>query len=205
VTSDAAETPGPPIEGYRAAPRGGFLRILLPALLASTFGYLTVAGASVLGEQDEVASPVRIGSTLPRAAVVDAAGDPYFDAPVPLGAYALTVVGGLFVLLGPILLIRHLSGRGEEAHLSLCRSALVLHEHDHDTTVPWADVCEVRAAPGEDGTDIVTLTRHDGSEVRLTVAFAGISPRALAERIRAVRGRALFGLLDDAARPERHS
>jgi hypothetical protein len=206
VTTDAAEVPGPALEGYRAAPRGGFLRILLPGLIASTLGYLTIAGASVLGQHGERASAIRIGSTLPRAAVVDEAGHPYFDAPVPLAAYALTVLGGLIVLAGPVLLVRRLRGRGddEEAELSLCRGALVFRDHEGQTTVPWAEVREVRAEPGDDGAEVVTLTRHDGSEVRLTVAFAGIGTQALAARIRAVRGRALFGLLDDAARPERH-
>jgi hypothetical protein len=194
------------VEWFRTGLRRRIASAVIPALVAATLGWLLlVLGARLIGARAPEATMLR-RATLPAAAVVDADGHPAAPiAPSPL-ELMLLLGGGCMAMASPFFLVFRLfrKGASSEAELLLRTDGLVLRAGEEETTVPWEEVEEVihRPRPGTRAEDVL-LVRHDGTEVVLDADFDGVDASQLVLRIRSVRNRALFGLLEPQTWPER--
>jgi hypothetical protein len=212
VDADGREAPagkdaeGRVVEWFRMEPRSGLRGVLLPAVLCATFGWLllSLAGRMISARSPYLTAPLR--STLPSAAVVDAQGNS-MHAGTTTNAERATMLGGtLLVMLSPVALVARLRRRSRApvTELLLRTDALVLRQAGEEVTLPWDQLEEARLErEPRDKSAKITLARHDGSELELEARYVGITPDELLLRIRAIRGRALFGLLEPPAWPER--
>ncbi len=201
---------GPPgsriVEWFRAEPRPSLHVALLPAILCATIGWLllSVAGRMIASRPPHFVGPVR--ATLPAAAIVDATGAPAEAVVVEPAERVAVVFGTFLVLMSPLALVVRLRARGRASvvELLLRTDALVVRDARAETAIAWDELEEARLDRGAEGGDArITLARHDGTELGLDARFPEITPEELVLRIRAVRGRALFGLLEPPAWPER--
>ncbi len=192
------------LEWFRTEPRPSVHAALLPAILFATFGWLllSLAGRMIAASPDRVAAP---SITAPTEAIVDAEGERAAVRRVPPLERALLLAGTLIVMVSPLLLVYRLQWRSRVGcmELLLRTDALVLREAGEEIVVRWDELEEARLGLPAGAPAKITLARHDGSELELEARFTGITPDELARRIRAVRGRALFGLLEPPAWPER--
>ncbi|MBC7174346.1 MAG: hypothetical protein H5U40_18010 [Polyangiaceae bacterium] len=192
------------IEWFRTEPRLSLHGAILPAILCASFGWLLLA---LSGPMFTARPPHRMlspRSTLPSVAIVDEQGDPFAATARPAREQAMALSGTLLVMVSPLLLVYRLRrrGRGETAELLLRSDALVHREGGDETLLPWGDLEEVRSTADAERPQI-ELVRHDGTELVIEARFVGASAAEIAARIRAIRGRALFGLLEPSSWPER--
>jgi hypothetical protein len=136
----------------------------------------------------------RTGSARDAAAGARASAgpSPVLELTTGLLALACLVGGGLTAILG---LRRVLA---EESYLALRHDGALFVHGDEERFVAWDDVEDVR---WDASTDALLFVSHDGEAVPLVARFADVANEEIARRARAVRRRAVFGLLA-APRPE---
>lgn len=136
------------------------------------------------------------GATIsgPGAASRPAGASPLLELTTGLVALGCLVGGGLTAILG---LRRVLA---EESYLALRHDGALFVHGDEERFVAWEDVEDVR---WDASTDALLFVSHDGEAVPLVARFADVANEEIAKRARAVRRRAVFGLLPRRApRPE---
>lgn len=192
------------LEWFRADSRPRLYAAILQAIFCATLGWLLLSLAGSLG----AARPPRLGSpprtTLPVQAIVDADGEPVAPRGLRDTDRSMLFLGTLLVMLSPVALVYRLQrqSRAGLPELLVRTDGLVLREGTAETVVPWDELEDARLARRLGAPPTITLERRDGTELELEARFAGITPEELTLRIRAVRGRALFGLLETPAWPE---
>lgn len=106
---------------------------------------------------------------------------------------ALFFVGIAFVAGGPLFSIFGLRRlMNDDAYIALRTDGLLVNLPDHEELVPWTDVSEVLFDPPSQR---IALAREGAAPVFVSGRMAGITPAALAARIKDVHRKALFGLL----------
>jgi hypothetical protein len=197
------DPPGPPIvEWFRLDASGRIVRSLALGAGIMLLGSLVSAGA-LLASRGALPHPM-IGSrrdVLVGDPAIDphtgrAAGEargpdvvprsPILELTTGLFAFACLLGGGLTAILG---LRRVLS---EESYLALRHDGALFVHGEEERFVAWEDVEDVR---WDAGTDALLFVSHDGEAVPLHARFADIANEEVARRARAVRRRAVFGLL----------
>ncbi len=121
-------------------------------------------------------------------------GIPLLELTTGLLAFGCLLGGGLTAMLG----LRRLLA--EESYLALRHDGALFVHGDEERFVSWDDVEDVR---WDAGSDALLFVAHDGEAVPLVARFADMPNEELAKRARAVRRRAIFGLLGGGAGSER--
>jgi len=153
--------------------------IMLLGSLVSAMGLLVSRG--------NLPHPLVASRRGPVAYVEAAPGQsPVLEIATGLVALGCLLGGGVTAIIG---LRRALE---EESYLALRRDGALFVTGDTERFVAWDDVEDVRwDAP----TDALLFVSHDGEAVPLVARFSDVGNEELAKRARAVRRRAVHGLL----------
>lgn len=109
---------------------------------------------------------------------------------------ALAVLGWVATLAGPVRAIFGLRALlAEDRYIALTTTGLVVHHESPPSTIAWNAVDTVTHDPARDA---IVVELSDAAPLALTLDYSGVSRRELANRIAAVRRRALFGLYESS-------
>ena len=150
-----------------------------------------VSAMGLLISRGNLPHPILAGRHGPVAyAEADPGHSPVLEIATGLVALGCLLGGGVTAIVG---LRRALE---EESYLALRRDGALFVTGDTERFVAWDDVEDVRwDAP----TDALVFVSHEGEAVSLVARFADVGNEELAKRARAVRRRAVHGLLGPAA------
>lgn len=183
----------PIVEWYRCDPMPGLKRALGRGALVVALGAVVVA-AGLAWSRSAMPRPSRDA----HAAMIVA--DPM--SPIGAGSHlppsdpvasSLGLVGLGCLLLGTISAWWGLRKElASEHYLALRPDGAVFVTDDVERFVAWDDLADVE---WDRATDALVFVPHGGEPVRLVAKFADIANEELARRVRALRRRALFGLV----------
>lgn len=184
----------PIVEWYRLdASRRIFGTLVIGAVIMLVGSIVSAAG--LFASRGELPHPALAGH---RRAMInpEPAPDqsPILEITTGLIALACLLGGGVTAIVG---LKRALS---EESYLALRHDGALFVHGDTERFVAWEDLEDVRwDAP----TNALLFVGHDGEAVPLVARFADVTNEDLAQRVRAVRRRAVHGLLRGSSDRER--
>lgn len=187
------------VEHYRLDAGWRLIGALLLGSLVMTLGSLSIAGAQALTHLDQdrpvharAFYPTRPSDGLMRAGQVHADGTPVVHRWAVYEAL-LGVLGlGLIFVGGGAAILRLNRVLSEERYLALRTDGAYLRLGDARELLKWEQVADVR---WDAEREALVFELHDGEEWIRAERYAGVDGPTLAERVRRVRRKALFGLL----------
>lgn len=186
MSSAARDPEASIVEWYRIDASRRIVRTLALGASVMLLGSIVSAAGLVLS-RGNLPHPLLAGRRGPVAYVEQPAdASPLLEMTTGLLALACLLGGGVTAMVG---LRRALE---EESYLALRRDGALFVTGETERFVSWDDVEDVR---WDASTDALVFVSHGGEPVPLVARFADVSNEELAKRARAVRRRAVHGLL----------
>lgn len=161
-----------------------------------------VSAAGLFGSRGSIPHPMLMGHR--RAMIGEAVVEgPIVEGSAPQRSPVLELTTGLIALAcllggGATAIIGLKRALSEERYLALRQDGALFVEEDTERFVAWEDLDDVR---WDAATNALLFIGHDGVAVPLVARFADVTNEDLAQRVRAMRRRAVHGLLRAPTRP----
>ena len=183
----------PIVEWYRLDASRSILRTLVLGASIMLLGSL-VSAWGLFSSRGNIPHPLLGHRGAVLAAEASPRRSPVLEITTGLVALGCLVGGGFTAILG---LKRALA---EECYLALRHDGALFVSGETERFVAWDDLEDVS---WDARTDALLFVGHDGEAVPLVARFADVTNEELAKRVRAVRRRAVHGLLPTKARTPR--
>jgi len=183
---DARAKAPPIVEWYRLdASRRIFTTLMLGASIMLLGSIVSAAG--LFGSRGSIPHPMLLGHR--RAMIIEepvGERSPMLELTTGLVALGCLLGGGVTAIVG---LKRALA---EESYLALRHDGALFVHGETERFVAWDDLEDVR---WDSASNALLFIGHDGVPVPLVARFSDVTNEDLAQRVRAVRRRAVHGLL----------